>query len=166
MAITFSHTLVPNPQKEDYQSHLHNDYEILFFYEGDADYIIEGTTYNLEKNTLLLIKPAVYHYLSLRSSSPYRRVVFNFSQNDVESSNQQFLASAGSVFHIPSDSVIEKLFEIVYKTKCDEKDNEYLLSSTLNLILINLKNLDAIELAPQITNPTIHNISAWFPSRR
>ena len=43
--------------KDFYDSHIHNNYELLFFFDGDADFIINGSIYHLQKNDLLLIKP-------------------------------------------------------------------------------------------------------------
>ena len=37
-------------RKGEYYLHMHNDYEILFFFDGDADYIVENKVYPLKKN--------------------------------------------------------------------------------------------------------------------
>lgn len=165
MAISYSHTLIPNPQKEDYHSHLHNEYELLFFYEGDADYIIESETYHLQKNTLLLIKPAEYHYLVLKSSAPYRRVVINFSHLDVNDFNAEFLMSAKSIFNIEQSSPIEFLFDTINKNTFSGKELEFMRSAVLNLILMHLKTIDSsYSFTPEIANPVLHNMLSFIES--
>ena len=74
----------PHPvSSEVYSSHIHNNYELLYFYDGDADYIINGAVYHLQKNDLMLVKPTLYHNIRILSSRPYERIVFHFSVRNV-----------------------------------------------------------------------------------
>ena len=82
--IFYHHTYTLTPKKEDFYGHIHNEYELLFFYGGKADFDIGGKTYHLRKNDLILVKPAIYHYLNILSdSTPYDRAVFNFRDEDL-----------------------------------------------------------------------------------
>ena len=66
-----------------FPSHMHNVFEILYFAEGDADYMMEGTVYGLQKHDLLMIKPRTYHNLLPRSNAYYERFIVFFSPSDV-----------------------------------------------------------------------------------
>ena len=48
-----------NPVKEDFRRHLHNEYELYYFLEGNSDYLVGDSVYRLRKNDLLLIRPSV-----------------------------------------------------------------------------------------------------------
>ena len=100
-----------NPTQNMFHRHIHNDFEILYFVSGDADFIIEGNICRLNKGDLLLIKPRVYHYLRLRSNTKYERFVINFTEGEVES-----VISDGddrceyAKYNIPEKSVISSFF--------------------------------------------------------
>ena len=98
------------PQKSKFHRHMHNDYEILFFVSGDADYIIEGSVYHLEERDLLFIPPRTFHYLIPKSEARYERFVLNFSKEDLPTDVQPLLGDTAMVCHIPKDSSIERFF--------------------------------------------------------
>ena len=52
------------PQANVFQNHMHNEYEILYFIQGDMDYSIEGVMYHLRPRDLLIIRPRAFHYCS------------------------------------------------------------------------------------------------------
>ena len=135
--------LYENPEQSDYYSHMHNDYELFYFMEGDADYIIGSAVYHLEKNDLLLIRPLTYHHLHLLSSEPYERAHFNFLQNDVMPEVLSFLENeeVSSIFHIPQGNPIRRIFEELkaVQTVYSETEFNYFKHTALNLILLHLK---------------------------
>ena len=158
--LSYDYLLDQNPtsaeRKAEYYCHMHNDYEILFFFDGNADYIIENQTYHLNKNTLLVIKPMVYHGINIISSQPYERIVFNFSKLKLAEVHQLFIEQVGSVYHIAEHSPLYNIF--VDLRTCekifDAEEFEYLKTSSLYNIISNLHHLSTEE---QLT-PTDNNI--------
>ena len=45
----YSHIRTNEVDMSNFPSHMHNEYEILYFLEGDADYTIEGEDYTGQK---------------------------------------------------------------------------------------------------------------------
>lgn len=137
-----THIATKAPKSKDfYSSHIHNDYELLFFYDGDADYIVGGSIYHLQKNDLLLIKPAVYHQLRILSSRPYERIVFNFREKVLWDGIVDFAKGAESFYRIEATSPIKRIFDNIRDTQylVPQAEFEYFCTTALNQILLHLK---------------------------
>lgn len=65
-------------QKENFNMHLHDFYEIYYFLEGDVTYYIEGHAYKLSPNNLLIINNRELHKPIFNSNKPYKRIVIHF----------------------------------------------------------------------------------------
>lgn len=70
-----------NPDTNLFKMHTHNTYEIYCFISGNAKYFIEGTTYALKPNDILIIKKSEAHSLLISSNSPYKRIVVCFNSD-------------------------------------------------------------------------------------
>lgn len=78
----YTHTLTlrPNPDSVPFRLHSHKRHEIYYFWQGDADFSIEGTRYRLEKGMLLLSASGQVHHLTINNPRiPYERTVIMFS---------------------------------------------------------------------------------------
>lgn len=134
-------------RKQEYYCHMHNDYELLFFFDGNIDYIIENSQYHLNKNDLLLIKPMTLHGANILSPQPYERIVINFNRLALPESYENILKDLGSVYHIQNGSPIYNLF---YNLRaCEKFFNEeeftFLKTSTLYNAIANLHYLSSEE---------------------
>ena len=81
-AADYTHTLTlrPNPDSVPFRLHSHKRHEIYYFWQGDADFSIEGTRYRLEKGMLLLSASGQVHHLTVNNPNiPYERTVIMFS---------------------------------------------------------------------------------------
>ncbi len=67
------------PHPDAYKPHIHNYYELYCFVSGDAEYMVEGNIYPLVPNTILIMRPGELHMVKLKSSKPYTRYVFCFT---------------------------------------------------------------------------------------
>ncbi len=70
---------IPPLDRDEFQLHVHWDYEIFVFISGDAEFIVEGTVYPLKPGSVLLMRPGELHHIKFRSARAYKRYVFNFS---------------------------------------------------------------------------------------
>ena len=77
---SYSHMQTDHPNSNKFESHCHNDYELLFVCKGNGKYVVEGAEYPLKPNTIMLFRPHEYHYVCPDSSSVYERYVINFSR--------------------------------------------------------------------------------------
>ena len=63
-----------------YQLHTHDEYEIFFFLEGDAHYVVEGKNYSLEHGDIIVIRRHEMHRIFHHSTDvPYSRCVLMVS---------------------------------------------------------------------------------------
>ena len=60
--------------------HCHDKYEILYVVEGTGRFVVEGTPFEVNPGTLLLIKPLEYHSLTIDEGTAYERYVVHFSK--------------------------------------------------------------------------------------
>ena len=74
--------LTKTPTQSDYTLHAHNDYEIFYFLSGNAEYSVEGNKYHLSPGDIMIMRKNEFHYLILKSNTPYERIVVNFDLPD------------------------------------------------------------------------------------
>lgn len=84
MRLSVSQTCDKNPLNEKFEMHTHNNYEILCFLSGDADYYVEGTRYTLRCGDVMVMRKSEFHHLILKSDKPYNRIVVNFDLPFIE----------------------------------------------------------------------------------
>jgi AraC-like DNA-binding protein len=75
--VHFTYSITEEANNE-YVLHCHNYYEVYYFVEGDADYMVEGRRYHLLPDSLLLLSPNVLHGIRIYSTKPYRRFSLHF----------------------------------------------------------------------------------------
>ena len=97
--ITYKTAVVPNyldslEPHSDFQIHFHNIYEIYYFIDGDADYVVEGNQYPLVPHTLLLLSPHAVHGVRINTPSRYKRFTIHFDPNLISIDRRSFLLSA------------------------------------------------------------------------
>ncbi len=81
----FNHLIHKNPtdKRNNFARHVHNQYEIILFINGDATYIIEDKRYKLRPYDLILIPPSKYHYIQIDSDVDYDRFNILFPTNEI-----------------------------------------------------------------------------------
>ena len=168
---TFGHSLgIPEPT--NFHMHMHNEYEILYFVRGDADFQIEGTTYKLKPRDLLFIRPRTFHYSTPRPSEIYERFVINFSEGLLAPVLDEFVRNAENIYSIPKDSPIDRLFSELSEIKSHVTKEEYkiLTRHVAETVTVYLKYLKADEKAEPIAeNGTLDAILKYIddnPTKR
>lgn len=81
--ITFEHKL-SNNQNIFFPKHLHSEWEIYFFQNGTARYIIGNQMLELQNNDLLIIPPQVFHRAIIDYNSLYERTIINFPADKID----------------------------------------------------------------------------------
>ncbi len=105
------HHIADIPDPAAFHRHIHNEYELLYFVQGDADCTIEGSVYRLRENDLLLIGPRTFHCVNPRSPAVYERFVINFPDEMVPDSVRDFLSDAKNIYNLPKDSPIYRFYQ-------------------------------------------------------
>lgn len=72
---TIGDTTALSPSNENFCLHTHSAYEIFFFLEGDAKYIVEEKQYDLAPGDIIIIRKNEMHRIFHNSNKKYRRIV-------------------------------------------------------------------------------------------
>lgn len=72
------HAIDNAPDAKDFTMHIHDRCEIYFFLSGDVEYLVEGSKYSLETNSLMIMRPAEAHAPKITGSCTYERYAINF----------------------------------------------------------------------------------------
>lgn len=91
---------------EHYDLHCHNFYEIYYFLEGDADYLVEGQQYHLSPHSLLLLSPHTFHGVRVNSRKPYGRYALHFHPDILSMEHRRLLLSVFPVFEKNPDQKV------------------------------------------------------------
>ena len=70
--VNFSHRRYPKSKRE-FPAHSHNEYELIFFLDGDVSYIVENRKYRLNKYDMIITRPKTHHSLLCNSECEYER---------------------------------------------------------------------------------------------
>jgi len=87
--------MTDNPSNQKFRLHVHDDYEIFLFLEGDASFVIEENSYDLEPGDIIIIRKNQLHRVHHKSNTRYHRIVFNimpeFFVKECPEYHEQFL---------------------------------------------------------------------------
>ncbi|MBR5044645.1 MAG: AraC family transcriptional regulator [Clostridia bacterium] len=91
----YFHRRDQNPTPSDFARHCHDGYELVHVVQGYGRFIVEGEAYDVKPGSVLFFRPYEYHYVDIRSDSPYERQVFNFKRDSVPAELGVFLDLLG-----------------------------------------------------------------------
>jgi AraC-like DNA-binding protein/mannose-6-phosphate isomerase-like protein (cupin superfamily) len=77
----FHHKCDEQPNPTDFQLHYEIGYEIFMFISGAGSYNIEGSTYQLEPYSVLIMNSNELHVVNISKHSPYERLVLTINEN-------------------------------------------------------------------------------------
>lgn len=79
--------IITCPVRDNFKLHSHENHEIYMFMDGDADYIVEGTTYPLKPNDIIVICAGEMHRAYHKSQKKYSIMVFDIDDDFFEANN-------------------------------------------------------------------------------
>lgn len=77
----YHHTRDERPDPRHFQLHYENGYEIYIFINGAGSYTIEGSRYELEPYSMLIMNSNELHVLHISETLPYERIVFTINDH-------------------------------------------------------------------------------------
>ena len=122
--IAFGDNTIENPTSEKFRLHVHDNYEIYLFLEGDCKYVVEENVYDLAPCDVIIIKKNQLHRVYHNSPTRYRRIVINvpsefFVINNCREYESKFLMTHGDVGNkIDAKTVKESgLYDAIMRAK-------------------------------------------------
>lgn len=154
----FQHKSDEQPNPEDFQLHYDTGYEIFMFISGSGSYMIEGSTYDLEPYSILIMNSNELHVVNISNDSPYERLVLTINENflppfmlnGVDFFQKMKFRKLGQDNKIKAETVIKsgllelftKLYEILEKSS---PENEIVAKCVIVQILSTINNIAETE---------------------
>ena len=138
---TFKHTYSPKPDLSEarFREHFHTTYEMLYFVQGDADYMLQQTRYKIRPGSLLIAKPGEYHNIVFRSEQPYERYVMRFAPSAIYPSVLKRLDKIKSVYYIEGSPIADEFRRLdTHLTDLHEKVKLFLCIGSMNIIIAHI----------------------------
>lgn len=76
--IYIRHAVDDCPNDKEFTMHIHEQCEIYFFVSGNVEYLVEGSRYPLDENSLMIMRPAEAHKPKIIGKEKYERYAINF----------------------------------------------------------------------------------------
>ena len=90
-----------NPSNQKFQLHVHDAYEMFLFLEGDARFVIEENSYDLEPGDIIIVRKNQLHRVYHNSNTAYHRIVFNimpeFFDRECPEYHEQFVNTQNNI---------------------------------------------------------------------
>ncbi len=64
-----------SPSNDKYVLHIHENYEVLLFLDGDTNYVVDGRSYSLEPGDVMVVRKHQLHRAYHNSPKEYKRIV-------------------------------------------------------------------------------------------
>lgn len=156
-SLEFAHIIYDKPQYLNISRHSHNDYELLYFVKGNATYTIEDRSYELKRNSLIIIRPKLSHFITFNSPDRYERFTLNFNGSILPEKLRQ-LPDSLEVLNLAENNIIGDCFRRMdyYVENVSEEFVEDVLSGLIKEIFYNIKiSSDALSALPVNSNQHI-----------
>ncbi|MDR2094278.1 MAG: AraC family transcriptional regulator [Treponema sp.] len=170
------HTCSDEPDK-DFDLHCHNEYEILYFWQGDMEFRVgRGCISRLEPMSLLLIPPYTVHGRRVVSEQLCRRVSIHFLPEILDKAEQELFST---LFYLeqnyyppilsPLNSGISSIDFLVHSIlECRVMQRELqsvALRSRIVSLLVQIRHLHSQNTFKSVpANPWILNVLAYLNS--
>jgi AraC-like DNA-binding protein len=69
----YNHCIKCGPNNQEYKTHYHDVFELIFIRSGGTAYLVDGESYPLHKNTLVFTRPSQPHFIQTDASFSYDR---------------------------------------------------------------------------------------------
>lgn len=152
MDFSYSYLSTDTPNLMQFVLHSHDSYELYLFLNGDCEYIVEGVTYPLHPNDLIIINDSEMHRVRHKTAAHYERQVINISRRFFEDMQCPELEKIFLEKKIGKNSKLDSLqvehsglldaFKRFGRYYENAPDNRILLSGVLVEILYILNNMD------------------------
>lgn len=111
---TFKHEITDCPEMTpaSFPDHYHACYELLYFIQGDADFMIQQNRYSLNPHSLLVIRPGEHHQVVLKSTSLYERIVIRFEESALQNILRRRMNTLDHVYSIAGTELSEELLRL------------------------------------------------------
>ena len=92
-SLAYAHN-ISHRHTESFLIHNHPTYELYYYLEGNATFLINGVEHMLEPHTLLVFPPNVFHGIRVYDDQPYERHTLHFTADSIHLERRHTLLRA------------------------------------------------------------------------
>ena len=141
------------------EDHLHSTFELMYFIDGDVDYMIQGKCYHLAPHDLLIIKPGENHNAINLSGGTYERFVIRFPRLMLAEEQQRKINGLKSAYNLKNSIISEEFYRFrIYDNEIDSSLRLSTFTAQLNIILNLLLSADGLEKKADWTDSRIDSM--------
>ena len=146
--IYIRHAIDERPVDTDFTMHIHEQCEIYFFISGNVEYLVEGSKYSLDENSLMIMRPSEAHKPRIISGERYERYAANFPISFADSlDSRQKLMKAfterplgkNNMFH--STEIDMRFVGKLFSEMCEKSGDDYSRQLTIKTHLLMLLDM-------------------------
>lgn len=163
---------VEKASNEHFQLHVHSDYEIYLFLQGDSKYIVEENVYPLSSGDIIIIRKNLLHRVFHNSDAKYERIIFNidpsfFEEFDCQEYEEQFLLPKPGIGDKIDAEIVKKsgLYDIFLRIEkySDGFTNNYtpVVRSLIIEMLYVINNIDSFSTG-EMNDKRLQNIISYI----
>lgn len=153
--IIYYHKRTNNTDNYTYDMHTHDCYELVLFLEGEAKYLVEGKSYPIKNNSLIITRPGDIHCIKINKDSLDHRRGFWFDSYKLRIDIDKFVSRDMSVVNLEGNERVLKIFKNLdyYYKYFKGEDFENILINIIEEIIYNIKLIEEQDLYNE--NPLI-----------
>lgn len=158
--IYIRHAIDENPDDRDFTMHIHEQCEIYFFVSGEVEYLVEGSKYPLDENSMMIMRPAEAHKPRITGKGRYERFAVNFPVSLMQDIDPEGILvkafterSLGKNNMFNASQIDMELAHRFFSEMCEENTDDYrrqitikthlpLILDMINRAYSNQKNID------------------------
>jgi AraC-like DNA-binding protein/mannose-6-phosphate isomerase-like protein (cupin superfamily) len=143
-----------DPGMTNYSWHEHSFYEIMYFEEGENEYVIENRRYFTKEGDVLLIKPGRHHFQRRIQKAPFKLYCLGFSPELIENGDMaREIFNRSEYFSVNERSPFVKILQTLrLKIEENQTNTEKFIKSISECAIYLLSDLN-IENSPAPSNP-------------
>ena len=144
-----------------YKWHEHTFFEILFYLEGETEYVIENRRYILKAGDVLFIKPGYHHFEHNVIQTPSELYCLGFLPESIENGElAEKIFDNGEIFFLGKDSPIFDMLDVARKKlKLSQNNARYFIKAIAEATVLYLNDLDIKGTkATEIKNGTVQKM--------
>lgn len=149
-----------------FPQHTHDVVELLLFQDGQACYDVEGKSYPLYPNTLIITRPGVVHQIRLTGDATYERYVLRLDLKEHMPEQYPILEKLPDVMLLEADHPIVQIFHRMdaYYRQLNTQEYSEVLNLMIREIVYNLviavRKKEATEALPD--HPMVRKVVAYI----
>jgi len=130
---------------KEYNFHYHDFYKILIFISGNAEYSVEGRTYNLRPFDIILINAGEVHKPIVNGNETYERIIFYISPEYLNSftNNEYNLCDCFNITSVKDSHVLRipnfkksNIFQTATNIVKISSENNYAMDLHINVLFL------------------------------